>query len=69
MIKKDSYNDWNQMFQYFLEHGRYTFTYEEVGNRFELPDNALSHGLILNRFTYFNLLILKIMLILFNFYT
>jgi predicted transcriptional regulator of viral defense system len=40
-------NDWNQVLQNFLEHGRYTFTYEEITTLLHLSGNAISHELYL----------------------
>ncbi|MDR2651296.1 MAG: type IV toxin-antitoxin system AbiEi family antitoxin [Prevotellaceae bacterium] len=41
-----NYNDWNMLFHNYLEHGRYTFTYEEISNKFSLSDAAISLQLL-----------------------
>jgi predicted transcriptional regulator of viral defense system len=41
-----NYNDWNRLFQTYLENGRYTFTYEEISNKFSLSDSAISLQLL-----------------------
>jgi len=40
------YNDWNLLFNTYLEHGRYTFTYEEISKQFSLSDTAISLQLL-----------------------
>jgi len=41
-----NYNDWNLLFDNYLKHGKYTFTYEEISNRFSLSDAAISLQLL-----------------------
>ena len=40
------YNDWNLLFNTYLEHGKYTFTYEEISKQFSLSDTAISLQLL-----------------------
>jgi predicted transcriptional regulator of viral defense system len=40
------YADWNLLFNSYLEHGKYTFTYEEIRKRFSLSDAAISLQLL-----------------------
>jgi len=41
-----SYNDWNLLFNNYLKHGKYTFTYEEISKQFSLSDTAISLQLL-----------------------
>jgi len=41
-----NYNDWNLLFNRYLEHGKYTFTYEEISKQFSLSDTAISLQLL-----------------------
>ena len=41
-----TYNDWNLLFNNYLKHGKYTFTYEEISKYFSLSDTAISLQLL-----------------------
>jgi len=40
------YNDWNLLFNSYLQHGKYTFTYEEINKLFSLSNTAISLQLL-----------------------
>jgi len=41
-----NYNDWNLLFNNYLIHGKYTFTYEEISKQLSLSDTAISLQLL-----------------------
>jgi len=41
-----NYNNWNLLFDNYLKHGKYTFTYEEISKQFLLSDTAISLQLL-----------------------
>jgi len=45
-MKNKNYNDWNLLFDNYLKHGKYTFTYEEISKQFSLSDTAISLQLL-----------------------
>ena len=46
LAKNREYSDWNLLFNNYLKHGKYTFTYDEISKRFSLSDTAISLQLL-----------------------